>query len=197
MNDRVYCTSAIVSINAQPNNKTDDVYVWVPHQRGVQNRRFFGTKIITYGNGWAPQHNVNENMHLLNLKYWFLKEDEATYQDVTQMTPDMVDYRMDIIFPSIQESNFHKWFQTNYGKEYYYVCDINPIGIVKKIDVWKKGYISLSFTSGWSDDIYIVRDFPDEKIVDEELKRICLGLQNYRFFRLINNNTDIEFFNIE
>lgn len=196
MNDRVYCTSTIGSVKAHVNMKVE-TYVWVPHYRAVQNRRFFGTKLITCGNGWAKFEDVNSALQLRHLDAWLLKEDYRCYQDMSKVSKESLDFALDVPYSDmIKNSNFHKWFSSGYdADEWYYECETDSIGVIKKIHVWRMGDIRICFSDGWSSDIVLPKNIPDDNVAEEEVKKILQGIQNYRFFKVTDDN--VEFFNVE
>lgn len=196
MDNRVYCTSAIGSVKVQVNEKVA-TYVWVPHYRAVQDRRFFGTKLITCGNGWAKEEDVNSALQLRHLDAWLLKEDYKCYQDMSKVSGESLDLACGVPYSDvIKNSNFHKWFNDGHDTDgWYYECETDSIGVIKKIHVWRKGDVTISFHDGWSSDIFFPKNIPDDNVAEEEVKKILQGIQNYRFFKVIDDN--VEFFNVE
>lgn len=191
MSKEIYCTNAITSFNVTTNELVETL-IYIPYQRASQDTWWGGSKMIIINPCWLHQENAyyNEGLncpkHLDAIKY-AIKEDSVVY-DIDKVPIEIKEIAVDSMHRngySILNSDFHKWFKTNFeSDDYYYETVTNAWGQVTKINIFKKGRIEINLNEY---SIIFSKFIADDFEVGKVLKKVGQAIVEYPFFTETND----------
>jgi hypothetical protein len=181
MKGSIYLTSSIQSFNVE-NDKLIMTYEFVKEVTDVK-KGFFGDKIEKYGGGWFDEKDdlydikANQNAEFIReVRYCYDKNRVNEFCNGNLKSVTEYDYKC-----FLEDSFFHKWFKEHYGVNYYYIPISTIDGRVKKIKVYKKGYVQLNLISK---EILEIHYQISNENVSSYIKKIGKAIQEYPFFKL-------------
>lgn len=189
MNREIYCTNAISSFNVTKNELLMTLS-YVPYQRAAQDTWWGGSKMIIINPCWMESRSVYNNEGLntpkkLDFIKYALKEDSVVY-DIDKAPAEIKELALDSMHRngySILNSDFHKWFKTNFeSDDYYYETVTGALGQVNQINIFKKGCIEMTFNEDNKYSIIFSKFISDDFEVGEVLKKVGQAIIDYPFF---------------
>lgn len=188
MNKEIYCTNAISSFNVTKNELVMTLS-YIPYQRAAQDTWWGGSKMIIINPCWMESKNVynNESLNVpkkLDFIKHAIKEDSVVY-DIDKAPTEIKELALDSMHRngySILNSDFHKWFKTNFSDRYYYETIVNAMGQVYKIEIYEKGSIEINVNEDYKYELRFSKFISNDFEVGEVLKKVGQAIIDYPFF---------------
>ena len=208
MNREIYCTNAITSFNVTTNELVETL-IYIRYQRASQDTWWGGSKMIIINPCWLYQANAYNNeglncpKHLDAIKY-AITENQVVY-DIDKAPIELKEIAIDSMEKygySIENSDFHKWFEENFNSDkYYYETVTGALGQVIKINIFKKGCIEINVNEDFKNNLRFSKFIADDFEVGKLLKKIGQAIIEYPFFTVtedgnlnflkLNDNSDM------
>jgi hypothetical protein len=188
MSKEVYCTNAISSFNVTKNKLVMSLS-YIPYQRAFQDTWWGGEKMIIIKPCWIETKDAYNNQGLntpkkLDFIKNGIKEEEVVF-DIGKVPDKLKESAIDSMQKygySIENSDFHKWFEKEFNDHYYYETVTGALGNVYQINIFEKGHIVINVNEDYGGTLRFSKFIADDFEVGKVLKKIGQAIIEYPFF---------------
>ena len=89
---------------------------------------------------------------------------------------------------SIENSDFHKWFEKEFNDHYYYETVTGALGNVYQINIFEKGRIEINVNEDYKSNLRFSKFIADDFVVGKILKKVGQAIIEYPFFTVTKDD---------